>query len=74
MVDYANAKINIGLYILNTRPDGYHKLETVFLPIPLRETLEIRTLKMSISPWELISIGFPVAGDPKDNMIVRVFT
>ena len=74
MVEYANAKINLGLYILDTRPDRLHNLETVFLPIPLKDTLEILPLKMSNAPWELITAGIPVEGNPEDNLIVRVFT
>ena len=35
-------KINIGLYVTERRPDGYHNLQTVFYPIPLCDELLIR--------------------------------
>ena len=73
MIVFPNAKINIGLYVLGVRPDGLHDLETVFFPIPLRDTLEITPLKMSNSPWELITAGIPVSGHAEDNLVVRVF-
>lgn len=41
MVVFPNAKINLGLKILNKREDGYHNLETVFLPVPVKDILEI---------------------------------
>lgn len=41
MIVFPNAKINIGLNILERRPDGYHNIETVFYPIPLCDALEI---------------------------------
>lgn len=33
MITFANAKINIGLHIVNRLPSGYHELQTVFYPI-----------------------------------------
>lgn len=33
MISFINAKINIGLQIVNKREDGYHDLQTVFYPI-----------------------------------------
>lgn len=41
MIVFPNCKINLGLHILRKRSDGYHDLETVFYPIPLRDGLEI---------------------------------
>ena len=37
MILYPNAKINLGLNVIEKRPDGYHNIETVFYPIgPVR--------------------------------------
>lgn len=41
MIDFPNAKINLGLNIINKRPDGYHNIETIFYPVPVKEALEI---------------------------------
>jgi len=40
MICFPNAKINLGLRIIEKRPDGYHNLETVFYPIGLKDVLE----------------------------------
>lgn len=42
MIVYPNAKINIGLYVTEKRPDGYHNIETLFVPVPhMRDILEV---------------------------------
>jgi 4-diphosphocytidyl-2-C-methyl-D-erythritol kinase len=41
MLSFPNAKINLGLNVIAKRPDGYHNLETVMLPIPSYDVLEI---------------------------------
>lgn len=40
MLFFPNCKINLGLRILRRRPDGYHDLETIFYPLPLKDALE----------------------------------
>lgn len=66
-------KINIGLNIVSRRPDGYHNLETVFYPIPLRDNLEFRELTHSDAPYELLLGGAPIQGEAADNLVVRVY-
>lgn len=44
MIAYPKAKINLGLNVVARRPDGYHDLETVFLPIDVTDELEITAL------------------------------
>ena len=42
MISRPNVKINLGLNVLGKRPDGYHDLETVFVPYRgISDTLEI---------------------------------
>ena len=42
MITYPNVKVNLGLSVLRKRPDGYHDLETLFVPcFDIHDTLEI---------------------------------
>ncbi len=40
MICFPNAKINLGLRILRKRPDGYHELETIMVPVGFNDVLE----------------------------------
>ncbi|MEE4198790.1 MAG: 4-(cytidine 5'-diphospho)-2-C-methyl-D-erythritol kinase [Bacteroidales bacterium] len=41
MINFPNAKINLGLNITAKRKDGFHAIETIFYPIRLADILEI---------------------------------
>lgn len=72
MIVFPNCKINLGLYIVAKRPDGYHDLETVFYPVPLKDALEIIPLpdqKMGV--LEFTQSGLTVEGDIATNICVK---
>lgn len=41
MILFPNAKINLGLDVLRRRPDGYHDISTVMMPVDWHDVLEI---------------------------------
>lgn len=65
---YPCAKINLGLYVTERRPDGYHNLETVFYPIPLCDVLEVETSDAD----QLLLEGIKVDGPTEQNLVMRV--
>lgn len=71
-MEFPQAKINIGLNVVARRPDGYHDLETIFYPTLLTDTLEAEPLLLSTAPYELHTSGYEIAGEAKDNLVVRV--
>jgi len=70
MVNFPNAKINLGLRVVNKRIDGYHDLETLFYPIPFHDALEIvPVLKGKESSF--VQTGLPIPGTINDNICLR---
>ena len=72
MITYPNAKINLGLNIVEKRPDGYHNLETVFYPINLQDALEVTTLEEQ-GEYTLVTSGTPIEGEPENNLVVKAY-
>jgi 4-diphosphocytidyl-2-C-methyl-D-erythritol kinase len=68
MVSFTNCKINLGLRILNKRTDGYHNLDTVFIPIPWHDVLEILPTKEATT---VTVTGITVSGDFKENICYK---
>ena len=70
------AKINLGLNIVERRPDGYHNLETVFYPVPIKDTLEIQEMdgtSPSVHACDLKVTGVLLDGDEQHNLVVRAY-
>ena len=42
------AKINLGLLVKAKRPDGYHNIETIFIPIKLSDKLRLKKIAQGI--------------------------
>ena len=73
MIVYPNAKINLGLTVVERRPDGYHNLETVFYPVNLQDALELKTIETDIPEcgYKLKVSGSILDGSPEDNLVVK---
>lgn len=67
-------KINFGLRVLRRRPDGYHDLESIFLPVPfLHDDLELTRLADSDGETTLVLSGIALDGDAADNLCLRAY-
>ena len=73
MITYPNAKINLGLNVVEKRPDGYHNLETVFYPINLQDALEVTRLTGCDDSYRLHVTGANLDGSPEDNLVVKAY-
>jgi 4-diphosphocytidyl-2-C-methyl-D-erythritol kinase len=73
MITFPNAKINLGLNIIEKRPDGYHNLETIFYPINLQDALEVTRQEGNNKEYTLRISGMTLDGDPEENLVVRAY-
>lgn len=70
MIIFANAKINLGLFILKKRKDGYHEISSLKFPIPLCDVIEI----LPSEHFELKILGTEIDGDMQDNLIYKAYS
>lgn len=74
MITFPNPKINLGLNVVEKRPDGYHNLETILYPINVcHDVLEINCIEDSNVPCVLYLDGIQLDGSPEDNLIVKAY-
>lgn len=71
MITFPNAKINLGLDILRRRDDGYHDIETVMVPVPWCDVLEIVPARGKDST--LTVTGRHVECPPEKNLVMKAY-
>src|SRR6478609_9187043 len=70
MICFPNIKINLGLHIINRRTDGFHTIESVFVPVNYTDILEvIEDTKAAKGEIRFTATGLPVEGKPENNLI-----
>jgi len=69
MISFPNAKINLGLSVVEKRSDGFHNLETVFYPIGWTDALEF----VISDHFAFTTSGIAIDGDPESNLVVKAY-
>lgn len=70
MLDFCPCKINLGLSVLEKRPDGFHNIETVFYPIGWQDALEV--IKSNNTGSIVLKMsGLNIQGNQNENIIVK---
>jgi 4-diphosphocytidyl-2-C-methyl-D-erythritol kinase len=69
MLAFANAKINLGLFLTEKRADGYHNLQTVFYPVKLYDVVEL----IDSETTSCIIKGIDIPGSADDNICLKAF-
>ncbi len=74
MICYPNAKINLGLNIVERRPDGFHNIESVFLPTAFTDILELLP-DPGAKPGDYLFFesGIKINGHADDNLVVKAY-
>ena len=71
MITHPNFKINLGLYIVSKRSDGFHELQTVFYPVDtLKDELEINRIDKGV---QLSVFRVDNLCATEDNLCVKAF-
>ena len=72
MIVFSNAKINIGLNIIEKRNDGFHNIESIFYPVlDLYDVLEV--VENQENQLEFTSSGIEIPGNMNSNLCVKAF-
>ena len=69
MISFPCAKINLGLHIVDKRPDGFHDIQSCFYPVPWFDVLEIVPAKKFTFNYS----GGNIPGDPRENLCIKAF-
>lgn len=73
MILYPNAKINLGLHVVEKRPDGFHNIETVFYPVGWKDMLELVPDPSQENGVSLSVSGIEIPGDTNDNLCAKAY-
>lgn len=70
MIVFPNAKINIGLNVVEKRPDGFHNIESIFYPVlELFDVLEV----IVSDKLKFTSSGISIPGNNQENLCLKAY-
>lgn len=71
MLVFPHSKVNLGLYVTSKRSDGYHTLESIFLPIALHDSLDV--IRIEKKSFEMEILGMKIDGNTEDNICAKAW-
>lgn len=71
MIVFPFCKVNIGLSVVDRRPDGYHNIESLFYPVNLTDVLELVVSNDGKNHFTIT--GIPLDGDTSQNLCVKAY-
>jgi 4-diphosphocytidyl-2-C-methyl-D-erythritol kinase len=69
MITFPHCKFNLGLNVKFKREDGFHEIETIMVPLPFKDILEI----VPAPNFQFNSSGISIPGDKNDNLCVKAY-
>lgn len=67
MIVFPNAKINIGLNVIEKRNDGFHNIESCFFPVPWNDALEV----IESEKFSFTNTGIAIPGE--SNIVIEAY-
>jgi 4-diphosphocytidyl-2C-methyl-D-erythritol kinase len=71
MICFPNAKINIGLNVVEKRADGYHNIETLFYPVGIKDALEFVPAHDLEEPYQWSNSGRLIDAPADQNICIK---
>lgn len=68
---FPGIKINFGLYVTGLRPDGYRSLESIFLPAPWNDVIEIE--EAAVNSFSLHNYGIAIDAAMEQNIVYKAW-
>ena len=68
MISFPNCKINFGLRVFDKRKDGFHNIESVFIPVPWNDVLEV----VQSDDFSFKQSGIEISST-KENLVVQAY-
>ena len=76
MITFPIAKVNLGLNVVERRPDGYHNLQTVFYPVGIKDALEVFPMAdgfPSAVDCDIKVTNINIEGDEQRNLVIKAY-
>lgn len=71
MITFPNARITLGLWVTGRRSDGFHDIETLMVPVPLYDALEVVPSPDGNTRFNFSGLPIPEDGHP--NLCMQAY-